>query len=107
MTCRLHNNPVKLINEFFSRGDTDTSKILWLSNVFSYKQTSLYHSLIDRVRAQDYFTENLNQDISVFANYAVPWGEVDLTSANYNKQEELAKKVLNDMNIRQDRAWQK
>jgi hypothetical protein len=107
LTCRLHNNPVKLINEFFSRGETDTSKILWLSNVFSYKQTSLYHSLIDRVRAQDYFMENLNQDISVFANYAVPWGEVGLTSVDYNKQEELAKKVLNDMNIRQDRAWQK
>jgi hypothetical protein len=51
--------------------------------------------------------EHLNNDISVFANYAIPWGEVGLTSSNYNKQEELAKKVLNDMNIRQDRTWQK
>jgi hypothetical protein len=107
LTCRLQDNSVNLVNEFFDRAEKDSSSILWLSNVFSYKQTSLYHSLIDRVRAQDYFMENLNQNVNVFANYAVPWGEVGMTANEYKKQEPLVRKVLMDMNFRQDRTWQK
>jgi len=104
LTCKLHDNHVQLLNEFFSRADNDTSKVLWLSNVFSYKQTSLYNSLIDRARTQDYFMNELNQDVNVFANYAVPWGEVGFTPKEYKQQEPLARKVLIDMNFRLDRV---
>jgi hypothetical protein len=51
--------------------------------------------------------ENLNQNVNVFANYAVPWGEVGMTANEYKKQEPLVRKVLMDMNFRQDRTWQK
>lgn len=75
--------------------DVDGNKILWLSNVYHYKPTSMFHGLIDRVRAQDYLISRIPATVHIFGDFAMPYGNPGLTKDKYIKVEKIAQNFLN------------
>lgn len=77
--------------------NVDGNKILWLSNVYHYKPTSIFHSLIDRARAQDYLISKIPNTVHIFGDFAMPYGTPGFTSNKYIKIEKITQQFLNQI----------
>jgi len=94
LLVRQHTDQVNKIHDFLN---VEGNKILWLSNVYHYKPTSIFHSLIDRARAQDYLISRIPNTVHIFGDFAMPYGSPGLTSDKYIKIEKIAHQFLNQI----------
>lgn len=82
------------LNSLTSFFDKDTNNLLWLSNIFHYKPTSLFYSTLDRAIVQDRLVEMLPKKIVVFADSATLNQSKIFTPETYIKQTENAAKFI-------------
>lgn len=94
LLVRQHTDQADKIHDFLN---IDGNKILWLSNVYHYKPTSIFHGLIDRARAQDYLISRIPNTVYIFGDFAMPYGSPGLTSDKYIKIEKIAHQFLNQI----------
>ena len=94
LLVRQQTDQAEKIHDFLN---VEGNKILWLSNVYHYKPTSIYHSLIDRARAQDYLMSKIPDTVHLFGDFAMPYGSAGDTSNNYTKIEKIAQHFLNQI----------
>ena len=92
LLVRQQTDQADKIHDFLN---VDGNKILWLSNVYHYKPTSMFHSLIDRARAQDYLISRIPNTVHIFGDFAMPYGTPGFTSNKYIKIEKIAQQFLN------------
>lgn len=91
LLVRQQTDQTEKIHDFLN---VEGNKILWLSNVYHYKPTSIFHSLIDRARAQDYLISRIPNTVHLFGDFAMPYGSAGDTSNNYIKIEKIAQHFL-------------